>query len=241
MKNLLFLLLLFLNCSVDAQTNNSNEIVSDGHAVIKIAPDIAILTITVDKDNDSELTAIKDLNTEMQRLQQSLATIGFKKEHIKIAEYTISKDRYNGDEQKKYRATNVLRIVFPLDNRLIDAFYQQVQLANHKDTDVAFDTQLSSELENTIRLKLVAAAIADAKTNADNIAKALNVAIHGVKKVSKYNDRVFEDRSYKKSGLVAAACLVERSPNPKTAFDQLDVEEKELVEDITITFEIVKV
>jgi len=231
--------LLFLNLSVAGQTTTSNEIVSDGHAVLKLAPDIAIFTITVDKEDDTELTAIKELNTEIQRLQQSLATQGFKKEQIKIAEYTIANERFGGEEQKKYRATNVLKIEFQLDNKVIDAFYAQLQTANHKDMDVTFETQLSAELEKNTRAKLVAAAIADAKTNAENIAKALNVKIQGVKKVSKYNDRVFEERSYLKSDLVAAASL-KASPLPKTSFDQLDVEEKVLVEDITITFEIQK-
>lgn len=223
------------------QTNQTNEIVADGHATMKVLPDIACFIITVEKEDDIEKTAIKDLNTEIESLKQSLFKLGFTKEHIKISEYNITRDKYGNDGKKKYTATNVLNVRFKLNNQLIDAFYQQIQVANHKDMDIVFGTELSRTLEKEIKSKLVKTAIDDAKINAENIANALNVKISNVKKVTKYNETVFEDRRFRKSDMVAAASLTrEAVVGSNSSFNSFEVDEKELSEEITIVFEISK-
>ena len=78
-------------------------------------------------------------------------------------------------KKKIYTASNVLKINFIIDNKLIDAFYTEVQQAGITDLDISFETNMSDNLEKTIRLKLVQQAIADAKINAQNMAQALGL------------------------------------------------------------------
>ena len=236
MKNLLFTIL-FLSCFNSYSQTNTSEILADGSAITKVTPDVAFFIITVDKKNDSEKNAIRELNTEVQNLQQTLYKLGFTERNIRITSYNISSEE--NENKKSYNATNILRIEFPLNNQIIDGFYQEIQLANHKDMDITFGTELSTELEKNTRLKLVETAIEDAKRNAENIAKTLNVKIINVKSVSKFNERVFDNRRFDKSSIKTGYAPAVGSPS-KSSFDKFQVEDKELEESINIVFEIGK-
>jgi uncharacterized protein YggE len=88
----------------------------------------------------------------------------------------------------------------------------------------------------------VQTAIGNAKENAENIAKALDVKLNNVKQVSKYlrdsasfsymkvDEIKFNKPVLAKSGEV----------NPKTSFDKFEVVDVELEETITIIYEIIK-
>ena len=234
-NNLLTILLLF--CFNSYSQTNTCEIIADGNAITKVTPDIAFFIITVEKNNESEKNAIKELNTEVQNLQKTLYKLGFTEKNIRITSYNISSEE--NDNKKSYNATNILRIEFPLNNQIIDAFYQEVQLANHEDMDITFGTELSNELEKNTRLKLVETAIEDAKRNAENIAKTLNVKINNVKSVSKFSERVFDKRRMEISSMKLGYAAAAGSPS-KSSFDKFQVEDKELEESISIVFEIVK-
>jgi len=228
----LTLLLLFTYLNVFAQTS---EITSEGKAKIKVKPDVALLTITVSKENVSEKNALKELNEEMEKLQKFFSKLGFANSSIKISEYNITEDHYGG-EKKQYNAKNTLVIDFKLDTKVLDAFYQELQAGNYKDVLVDFEAELSQELEKSSRKNLVQLAITDAQANADNIAKALKVTVVKIKSVSKFgNDmhyRIVEEVKYKPM----AAAMVSAPP---TSFSKYEVEEIELEENITIVFEIV--
>lgn len=223
---------------VFSQVSIGSEITAEGNSKIKVKLDCARFRVTIEKQNLIEKTAIKELNEEIEKLQKGLFNIGFTEKNIKISEYRISSSE-NNDNKKEYTVTNSLSINFALDNKIIEAFYQEIQSENIKDLDVEFETFLSEELEKTLRLKLVQNAINDAKNNADNIAKALDVKIVNVKQVSKYalRDMVAYDRVNEvKAGRIMAAA----ASSPKTSFDKFEVEEKELEETINIIYGIAK-
>lgn len=240
MKNTLVIFLFTIfTISAFSQATSGNEISAEGSAKTKVKPDLANFKITVLKENLVEKTAIKELNEEIEKLQKVLFSLGFTDKNIKIADYQISSNE-NSDNKKEYSATNSLSINFALDNKLIDAFYQQIQSENMKDLDVTFETQMSEELEKTTRQKLVQMAVLDAKSNAENIAKALDVKISNVKQVSKYNlqsDNRFVTRV---AGERISQPMAAMAAGAKTSFNKFEVEEKELQETITIVYEIVK-
>jgi uncharacterized protein YggE len=240
MKNsiAIFLFSIF-TISAFSQTTSGNEISAEGSARTKVKPDLANFRITVVKENLVEKTAIKELNEEIEKLQKVLFSIGFTDRNIKIADYQILSNE-NSDDKKEYSVTNSLSINFALDNKLIDAFYQQIQSENMKDLDVTFETQMSEELQKTTRQKLVQMAVLDAKSNAENIAKALDVKINNVKQVSKYNLRDLAVSAMKMDQVRFNKPMVAMAASAKTSFDKFEVEEKELEETITIVYEIVK-
>lgn len=223
-----------------SQTNSGNEIIAEGKSIIRIKPDLASFKLTVEKRNLIEKNVIKELNEEIEKLQKALFKIGFTEKNIKISDYKVSSGE-NQDNKKEYSATNVLVINFVLDNKLIEAFYQEIQNENIKDLDVEFETQISEELEKSTRQKLVQLAILDAKSNAENIAKALDVKISNVKQVSKFNNfQQVAACSLKADKVKFIKPMAAMIPNPKTSFDKFEVEEKELDEIISIIYEIEK-
>jgi len=237
MKNLT-ILLLFTCLNVFAQTPAASELTADGMSRVKIKPDVIVLTIDVSKEDASEKTALKQLNEEVGKLQIFFAKMGFATSSIKIENYKITADRYS-EEEKKFRALNTLKIEFKLDTKVLDAFYQELQAGNYKDVQVDYETGLSPELEKATRKILVQKAIEDAKDNADNIVKALNVKIVKVKSVSKFGKdampySIVEEAKYKPLAMAA------NTPAPPTAFNKYEVTEIELEESITIVFEITK-
>ena len=227
----------FLTIQTFSQTKSGNELVAEGIAKTKIKPDLANFKITVTKQNTIEKTAIKDLNQEIEKLQNVLFKLGFTEKNVKISEYKISKDNY--ENRKEFSATNTLSVDFVLDNKRIEGFYQEIQNENLQDVDIEFETQISENLEKTTRQKLVQNAIIDAKNNAENIATALNVKINNVKQVSKYNLRDITYSSIKMDEVkFLKPRVASEMMNPKTSFDKFEVMEVELEETINIVYEI---
>ena len=232
--------LIFLFSSVYSQTKNDYEIIAEGGAKLKLSPDLAIFTLTVDKSDTIEKNAIKFLNLEIDELVKSLYKIGFTNKTIKISDYDISSSQ-NDEGKKSYNASNVLKLEFGLDSKLINALYKEIQDAGLNDLDISFETKVSDSLEKTTRLKLIQEAIADAKINAQNIAKALDIKLIKVKKVLKYKEGTF--------GQPATISYIKFTP-PKivsdtqvsynSSFDKFEVEDVELEEKITIVYEISK-
>ncbi|MGC4040060.1 MAG: SIMPL domain-containing protein [Flavobacterium sp.] len=237
MKKALIAFLLICTIPSFSQTGNGNEITAEGYSKTKVKPDLANFKISVEKRNTTEKTAIKELNEEIEKVQKVLLRIGFTEKNIRISDYQVSSSE-NNDDKKEYTATNTLIVNFVLDNKIIEAFYQEIQNDNIKDSDIQFDAQVSEELEKATRQKLVQLAIADAKSNAENIAKALEVKINNVKQVSKFSLR--EGVANIKADAVKYNRPMMAPMIPKTSFAKFEVEEKELEETITIVYEIVK-
>lgn len=238
-KHLTILTFVLLTLNSFSQNSSGNEITAEGIAKTKVKPDLASFRISVEKRNLVEKTSIKELNEEIEKLQKLLLKIGFTEKNIKISEYSVSSNE-NSDDKKEYTTTNTLVVEFNLNNKLIEAFYQEIQNENLKDADIEFETQVSEELEKTTRQKLVKIAIIEAKSNAENIANALEVKLLNVKQVSKFTMRDFASASMMKVSEVKFDKAMMAMPNQKTSFDKFEVEEKELEETITIVYEIIK-
>ena len=93
-----FLIIVFT--TMFSQSTSSNEIILEGGAKIKVTPDDATLTLTVEKLDTIEKAAIMHLNQTLDGLVRSLNSIGFKNDHIKIASYDISSSRDREDNKK---------------------------------------------------------------------------------------------------------------------------------------------
>lgn len=236
-KTIIILIFSFFTIQTFSQIKTGHELVAEGIAKTKIKPDLANFKIIVTKQSTIEKTAIKELNQEIEKLQNVLFKQGFTEKNVKISEYRISKDDY--ENRKEFSATNTLSVDFILDNKRIEGFYQEIQNENLQDVDIEFETQISENLEKNTRQKLVQNAILDAKNNAENIATALNVKLNNVKQVSKYNLRDIAYSSVKMDEVkFFKPRVASEMMNPKTSFDKFEVMEVELEETITIVYEI---
>jgi|GraSoiStandDraft_4_1057263.scaffolds.fasta_scaffold264084_1 uncharacterized protein YggE len=233
-----FLMIVFFNAF--SQSKSSNEIVAEGGAKTKVKPDMATFTLLVEKSDTNEKLAIIQLNKTVDGLVGSLSSVGFKNDNIKIATYDISSSVDPDNNKKTYTASNVLKIYFRIDNKLIDAFYTELQQVGITDLDVSFETNLSDSLEKAIRLKLVQQAIADAKINAENMAEALGLRIGKVKQVQKNGSTMLEETKIEMVKFTPPAIKREIEMRYNTPFDKFQVEDAELNERITVVYEILK-
>jgi uncharacterized protein len=237
---LIFLLatLGFSDFSAFSQNKKLAEITAEGSAKLKVKPDVVTFTLTIEKADTIERNVIKILNQDVQLLSQSLEKLGFQNKSIKVSDYRISSS-IDDNKKKIYTASNVLKVEFKLDNKLIDAFYGEVEASNFKDLDITYDTGISDSLEKLTRLQLVQLAIEDAKANAANISKRLGLAITKVKQVYKENARIqvlANDIGFIK--FTPPRIVGDTDISYKTSFDKFQVEETELEEKITIVYEV---
>ena len=231
--------LALLNFSAFSQTKKLAEITAEGSSRLKVKPDIVTFTLTIDKTDTIEKNVIKILNEEVQSLSHSLEKIGFQNKSIKISDYRISSSLDDDNKQKRYTATNVLKVEFKLDNKVIDALYNEIQTGNFKDLDLTYETGISDSLEKATRVLLVQLAIEDAKTNANNISKSLGLTVTKVKQVYKDNNRIqvmANQISFVK--FTPPKIVGDTDFSYKTSFDKFQVEETEVEEKITVVYEV---
>ena len=92
-KKIALFFLLFVTFNSFSQIETGNEIVAEGYASSKVKPDIASITITIEKENSIEKDALKELNFEIDKLQKTLTKLGFNNNQIKISDYSISSSK----------------------------------------------------------------------------------------------------------------------------------------------------
>jgi uncharacterized protein len=236
-KQIVITALTFISLNALSQPQNSNEMVVEGVAKIKAKPDLVTFTLNVEKKDVTESSSITLLNKEIDALVKSLNEIGFDNKSIKISDYNVSGVQ---DEQKKklYSATSNLKLEFGLDTKRIDAIYNTILKADLKDIDISFEVKLSDSLEKAIRIKLVQFAIEDAKSNAYNIAKTLNIKLAGIRKVQKTSQGLLETDKAVTANFTPPKLVSDREVRYTTPFDKFQVDDIELLEDITIVYEI---
>jgi uncharacterized protein len=238
MKSVITFCLLLFALSSNAQIGANNEIIVDGNSKIKVKPDISILTLTINKDDSVEKRAIRSANIEMEKLTKMLSGMGFKAGNIRISDYKVSSSNIR-EESKRYTVSNTLTVRFHLDEKLIDECYRRVQSQNLSDLDISFDAVISDSLNKATKLRLLKAAVEDAKRNAANIAAALNVDLGKVKRVSNSSGA---DAQTALLGMVKFVPPVvkkdEEVKENESAFGKYEVEEKELEEKIIAIYEI---
>ena len=238
LKTIMLLSLTFFLSSAFSQSKNDNEIIAEGAAKIKVRPDLATFSLTIEKRDTIEKNAIKALNLELDNLVKSLYKIGFTDKVIKISDYDISSSQ-NGEGKKWYTASNALSLEFGLETKIINALYKEIQEAGLKDLDVSFDAKVSDSLEKITRTKLIQHAIADAKLNANNIAAALNIKLVKVKQVLKYREGIFvTSMEINQVKFTPPTNVGDTEFSYNTSFDKFQVEDVELEEKITIVFQI---
>lgn len=230
-----FICLALLLTPAYSQEKTTKEIIAEGGAKTKIRPDIATFTFTVEKTDTIQSRSIEKLNKEIDALTKAMFKIGFTSQTFRISDYNISSSM-NEEKPKEYTSSNVLKLEFNLDTKLIDQVYNIVQTDSLSDLDISFDTYVSDSLEKKTRQLLVQQAIKDAKANADNIAKALNLKIIGVKNVSRYAPALFDQNKIEIVKFTPPNIAGDTEFRYKTSFDMFQVEEVEIEEKIAIIF-----
>lgn len=216
--------------------SNQSEIHTEGVAKIKVTPDIALLTLKIEKIDTNEKRCLQSLNREMDKLTTMLSEIGFSPKVIKISDYGIS-SLLNDKRRKEYTAANSLTIEFKLDNNILDFFVKKMQSSEFSDLDISFETKLSNSLENETRKSLVQLALVDAKSKAAVIAKELGLKLGNIRKVSKYSPELESIADMDIVKVTPPNIVYDKEIQYYSLFNNFQVSQINLEEKITIIFE----
>lgn len=234
---LILTLTLITSISYSQKHEPASEIIAEGSAKMRVKPDVAVFTLTMEKADTSEKRVINKLNIAIDGLEKALNKIGFSNSVIKISDYDVSSAINDQSKRKTYTVTNTLKLEFQINNKLIDAIYGQIQQAGIQDLDIQFDSKLSDILEKASRLRLVQIAIEDAKENASTIASALDIKLGRIKQVQKSTTGILLHKM-EITKFTAPKIVSDEENKVKTSFDKFEIEDVELEDQITIIYTI---
>lgn len=229
----IFLLFLLIAFTSHGQVNQKT-ITVNGIAKMKVKPDIAVLHLIVEKSDTVETVAMKLLNNEVDELSHLLERQGLDKKQIKIAEYSVSTNYVPYGQKKEYRAFNSLNVKLPTNEALANQLLASIESGKFSGLQIRFEYIISDSLDKVSRSILIQKAMADAKANAESIAKSLKVQLKEVKQVSRItfagllgnNSMAYEMPSVMQEVVVTSV----------TPFSKYEVEDRELSEQVNVVY-----
>jgi uncharacterized protein YggE len=236
MRIVIFLLLLSATCF--GQTSQKT-IAVEGQARMKVKPDVVYITFSLEKSDTSQAKAMAKANQQLDELSKIFKSQGWLDEQIKISEYRIDREYGSDRKKKEYTVSNTLVATLYLNNKQINDVLKSIEAKRINGVGISFEYGLSDSLEKAVRTLLVHKAIEDAKANATNISKSLNIQLKGIHQVLKRGlqpiiyEELMEARVGGPTAVETTKGFIFDSP-----FGNYNVEEKELTEDLVIIYEI---
>lgn len=189
---LVLTLAIFFSFIFDAPANasdlNTERIIRvSGEAVLTVAPDQAIITLSIETIDTNPKVAVEKNARITSNVIASLKEIGLKDEQLKTGTYTLYSytdypypERTKEDQLAKYRANNTVIVTTQdLDNvgKIIDT---AIKAGANNVQSVRFELKDAED----ITLKALQAATRQAKAKAEAIADGAGVSITGIKSIT---------------------------------------------------------
>ena len=167
---------LFLIFALFFSTNlHAEEVVKTitiiGVGEISVSPDLAILNLSVESNDETYNTCIAKLNKKTLALKKALAAGGCDKENIKTTAYRINKEfKYDNQLRKSvfsgYKASHALIIRFKNEKEKIDKVFNALGSSL---AEVNFNLNFDISNRKELKEQLIELAIKDAKKKANDI------------------------------------------------------------------------
>ncbi|MBS1647192.1 MAG: SIMPL domain-containing protein [Bacteroidetes bacterium] len=205
-----------------------------GSASKKVSPDLAIISFNLSAKDVLGNLALSKLNTQTQQTITKITGAGFSKEQLKISNYGLNEDwEYTGGKSRKagYSARQTLTLTFKMDKEKLNKLFAAFSDQQTENTQINFSTGLSEELQDKTQKELIALAINDATEKAHLIANAASLKIKAIKSIAYNTDDeapMPPVRNMKSMEAFAA--------KNDSSFSEINVEETELSEDVSIVF-----
>jgi uncharacterized protein YggE len=231
--------LLLLFSTTTFSQSNQKTIVVQGKAKVKVQPDIAVITFSIQKSDTSQAKAMAKANQQIEELSSIFKQQGLSNRQVKISDYRIEASYESERRKKEYTVANTLVATLRLDSKQINDVLKNIEAKKMNGLEVSFEYALTDSLEKYTRTQLVQKAIEEAKNNAINISQSLKIHLKGIINVSKHG---LQPLVYEKlmDISVGSAPSIEtyKGINLNSVFGTYDVEDKELTEEIVIVYEI---
>lgn len=161
------------------QTVTDRTITVDGKAETFVKPDTAKVSFGITLKNASTAVATQSVNERMNALMTQLTALGVAEKDVKTISYDIYPEyNYNDGRQifDGYRVTQRVEVVM----RDLEKVSQVLDIVNSAELDNVSQLSFYVDDEDTVKKQLREEAIADAKANAEKIAKDLGVRLDQV-------------------------------------------------------------
>jgi len=195
----LVLLVISLSGTVTAAEDNDRTISTSGSAEVMVAPDRALITVSVVTENANVQAAQSDNARIMDTVVGSIGGLGIDKKDLKTTGYSVypiyedTKVPF-GQKVKYYRVTNSLQVTLQEISRTGEVIDTAVKSGANQVGSIEFS--VSEELEQSLRGELLEKAVKKAYSDASIVAGAAGVTITGVKQItvgSYYSPRLYEN------------------------------------------------
>ena len=208
------------NITVDMNSSVSERTISvDGNAETFVKPDTAKVSFGVTAKNMSTDIATKSVNDRMGTLVDELKKADVAEKDIKTINYDISPEyAYDNGTQRfeGYRVSQRVEVII----RDLKTVSQVLSIVNSADLDNVSQLTFFVDDEESVNKKLREQAIADAKVNAEKIAKDLGVDLDQVVSFYDYSDETYDpapmygaEKSMMNADLASSAPVVPEGEN----------------------------
>lgn len=219
------------NISVDMnQSEMSHTISVDGKAETFVRPDTAKVSFGVTTKNASTDAATRSVNERMSTLMTELAKNDVAEKDVKTISYEISPEySYNDGVQRfeGYRVSQRVEVII----RDLAKVSGVLSIVNSADLDNVSQLTFFVDDMDTVKKQLREEAIADAKDNAQKIAKDLDVQIESVVSFYDYDDE--SENPVPMYAMEKAAMSADMAPEPV-----LPEGENQFVSHVSVTYQI---
>lgn len=157
---------------VKADSNTNHTVTVGGEGQVDVPPDLATLTLGVDTRASDAQTALSQNAAAMNAVIAAVKNQGVPANHIQTSDLSLYRDSENG----VYVASH--RITVRLDN--VDKVGQVLDAAVAAGANNAWGVSFGLKDQSAARSQALQAAVSDARTRAEGIAKGLGVSITGV-------------------------------------------------------------
>lgn len=185
----IFLMLAFalLVTGVHAAENSDRVISTSGSAEVKVTPDRAQVTVSVQTENADVKIAQSENANKMDAVVKAIKAAGIADGDIRTSSYSIypvyeDSSSIFRQKVKYYRVTNSVQVTIrevSKTGEIIDA-----GVAAGANSIDSIMLMVSEELEQSFRSDVLAKAVRKARADADIVAAAAGVTISGVKELS---------------------------------------------------------
>jgi len=230
---------IFLSLQIYSQQKlETIDIIADASQMI--LPDVMQVNIDLKYKDKNEQQALDRLTTGINGQIQAILNSGFKKDEIKLHEFSI--DELSDWESNKskvtgYEAVQSITILLPIaDKEKIDGLLNNLSVNKNENISVKIDAKLSDELNNEIKKKLIRKAISDASEKARIMAESLNIRLGRVKTVE-YGELLYTPRLRGSIRFVAPVISEDRTKvKSSSAYQLLGISETEINEKIHVVW-----
>lgn len=184
---LMLIAMALLVTGVHAAENSDRVIITSGSSEVKVTPDRAQVTVSVQTENADVKIAQSENADRMDAVIKAIKAVGIADADIRTSGYSIypvydDTSSLFGRKVKTYRVTNSVQVTIRDVTKTGEVIDAAVAAGANQVDSIMF--MVSEELEQSLRNEVLGKAVRKARADADIVAAAAGVTITGVKEIN---------------------------------------------------------